>query len=261
MFYVLSKTLDLAVEPLVWAMVLVALGRRWRGRRPLPRWRRACPVVAIGLLWALSAEPVANALERSLETPDETTMRADVTYDAVVLFGGLVDDRAMEGPSSPRAYNESVERMLATYDLLRTGRAKTAILSGGSFALIDSSPVNEAHVIADQLADWGIDRSRLVVEDASRNTHENAVYSARLLRERGDQKVLLVTSAFHMRRAAGCLRAEGVVFDTLAVDRHSYAPGKRWGSWLPRAEHYAESARAIREWTGRAVYRLRGYTK
>ena len=261
MFYVLSKTLDLLVEPTVWAMVLVALGRRWRGGKPLPRWRRACPVVAIGLLWALSAEPVANALLRSLETPDETTMHEDTTYDAVVLFGGLVDDRAMAGPGSPRDYNDAVERMLATYDLLRTGRAKSAILSGGSFALVSSSKVSEAHVIADQLADWGIDRSRLVVEDASRNTHENAVNSARQLRERGDQKVLLVTSAYHMRRAAGCLRAEGIEFDTLAVDRRSYSPSGHWGSWLPRASYFSDSSDAIREWTGRAVYRLRGYTK
>jgi uncharacterized SAM-binding protein YcdF (DUF218 family) len=260
-FYVLSKTLDLAVAPVVWVLVLVALGRRWRGRRPLPRWRRLSPVLAIALLWALSLEPVANVLERSLELPDETTIKDGVTYDAVVLLGGLVDDRAMDGPSSPRAYNDSVERMLVTYDLLRTGRAKTAIISGGSGGVVDVSSINEAQTIADQLADWGIERSRIVVEGAAKNTHENAVFSARLLRERGDEKVLIVTSAFHMRRSAGCFRAEGVTFDTLAVDRRSYDSSKRWGSWLPRPDAFMESSLAVREWTGRAVYRLRGYTR
>lgn len=261
MFYFLSKTLDLAVSPIVWVMLLVALGRRWRGNRKLPRWRRASPVVALAIAWGLSLEPVANALERSLEQPDETTMKDGETYDAVVLLGGLVDDRAMDGPASPRAYNDNVERMLVVYDLLRTNRAKEAIISGGSGGIVDVSTVNEARTIADQLSDWGIDRARLVVEGEARNTHENAVFSARLLRERHDDKVLLVTSAFHMRRGAGCFRAEGVAFDTLSVDRRAYDPSKRWGSMLPRADAFFQSSHALREWTGRAVYRVRGYTR
>ena len=257
MFFLLSKTLDLAVAPLAWVLVLVALGRRWRGRRKLPRWRRAAPVLALGVLLVFSAEPVSNRLVRTLEQPDLRSYRPDVVYDAVVMLGGTVDERATSAWHEP-AFNDDVERLHATFDLLRADHARVAIVSGGSPAVHPSDAV-EARVVVDQLAAWGIDRARLVVEDQARNTHENAVYVARIVRAAGYQRVLVVTSAFHMKRALGCFRAEGLDVDALPVDHRSYDPAFHSGSWLPRSDALHASSSALRELTGRAVYRLRGY--
>jgi uncharacterized SAM-binding protein YcdF (DUF218 family) len=96
---------------------------------------------------------------------------------------------------------------------------------------------------------------------ASRNTHENAVRSAKTLRDRGWSHVLLVTSALHMPRAAGCFRAEGVAFDTLVVDHLARAPAFRRTSLDPRADALALSTAVLREGFGRVVYRVMGYAR
>jgi uncharacterized SAM-binding protein YcdF (DUF218 family) len=256
-FFFLSKTLDLAVSPLFWVLVLVALGRRWRGHRKLPRWRRAAPVLALVVACVFSAEPVANRLVRSLEEPDLRSEKPDAVYDALVMLGGTVDERATTAWGTP-SFNDDVERVHVTFDRLRTGRARVAIVTGGSPKLRPDDAV-EAQVVADQLASWGIERDRIVVEDQARNTRENAVLTARIVRAAGYKRLLLVTSAFHMKRALGCFRAEGLEVDALPVDHRSYDPALDSGSWLPRTEALHASSAALREHTGRLVYGLRGY--
>ena len=213
---------------------------------------------AILVLTVLSSPPVANRLARAMELPAEQSYRPEVTYDAVVLLGGTVEANMSghEDPRLTRSYNANVERLLATFDLLRRGQAKTAILSGG----VTESGAIEAQVLADQLADWGVDRSRLLLEGQSLNTRDNATGSAAILREHGLRTVLVVTSAMHVPRAHGCFRAVGIDVDMLPVDFRSYDPDVGRRSVLPRAFALEESTAMIREWVGRRVYRLRGYS-
>ena len=99
----------------------------------------------------------------------------------------------------------------------------------------------------------------IVEEPQSRNTRENATESAKIVAARGWKKLLLVTSAAHRPRAQGCFRAVGLDPDTLPVDhRHSKGP---LGGFAPRAVHLNASTDAIRELTGRVIYRVMGYTK
>ena len=96
-----------------------------------------------------------------------------------------------------------------THRLLREGKARVVIASG-------ENP--EAEVLGRQIEDWGISRDRIIVEGRARNTHENAVFSQEIARARGFERVLIVTSAFHMQRAAECFAAVGMKVDTLSVD-------------------------------------------
>ena len=260
MFFVLSKILDLFVSPLTWAIALALLGVSFRGlvrrpARPLPRWRRLSPLAAALVLVVFAMEPVSNRLVRSLEDPPLRTVKDGVTYDVVVLLGGVVDERSAQ-TFGVRSFNQSSERLLETFDLLRTNRARHAIVSGAAPAR-EGVEVVEAIALRDQLVAWGIATDRVIVEDKAKNTRENAVESTRIIRERGFSSVLIVTSAFHMKRALGCFRAVGMEVDTLPVDFRSHTQGN---SWVPRTEFLADSSMALHEWTGRAVYRLRGYS-
>jgi uncharacterized SAM-binding protein YcdF (DUF218 family) len=250
-FLLLSKTLDALLSPLTWSIALVALSLVW------PRRRRTCAIAGLAVLLLFSFEPFANALERSLERTAKRTYRPDVVYDAVILLGGLVE-RSTE--SNEPGYNDSVERLIVAYDLLRTNHARYVIVSGGVLDPAVPSLV-EAKVLADQLVDWGIERDRIAAEPKSRNTHENAVESRRIAEGKGWKRLLLVTSAFHMPRAEGCFRAVGLSVDTLPVDYRAYDPGRFSGSWLPRASHLERSTMALREWFGHGIYRLRGYAR
>jgi uncharacterized SAM-binding protein YcdF (DUF218 family) len=252
LFFLLSKTLDALATPLAWVVLLILFGLTSRGAR----FRRSASALALFVLLLFSFEPVSNALFRSLEDPPLRTVHADVTYDVAILLGGVDNDK-VAGTWGERAYNDNNERLLETFDLLRTGKAKNAIVSGGALAS-EPEAMNEATVLVEQLASWGISRDRLVVEGRARNTHENATLSAAIVRERGWTRVLIVTSAFHMPRAYGCFRAEGLAVDALPVDFRSYG-GAYSGELIPRADHLAESSAALREWLGRLVYRARGY--
>jgi uncharacterized SAM-binding protein YcdF (DUF218 family) len=254
LFFLLSKTLDVLATPIAWVVLLVLFGLTRRGAR----FRRAAPALAVFVLLLFSFEPVSNALFRSLEDPPLRTVQPDLTYDVVILLGGIDNDK-VAGTWGERAYNDNNERLLETFDLLRIGKARNAIVSGGVPGA-DRQEMNEATVLVDQLVAWGISKDRLVVEGQARNTHENATLSAAIVRARGWTRVLVVTSAFHMPRAYGCFRAEGLAVDALPVDFRSYGGAYR-GELIPRADHLAESTAALREWLGRLVYRLRGYTR
>ena len=258
MFYFLSKLLDVLLSPFSWGLVLLAAAVPWR-RRPARSWRRkrVLGAAGIGIMVLSSTSPVSNALVKSLESAARPTYHADVVYDAVVLLGGVVDEEAMARSGLP-AYNDNVERLVATHALLRDGKAKVAIISG---AALERPELGEAVVLGRQLEEWGIAKERIVIEDRARNTRENAVFTQEIVRARSYQRVLVLTSAFHMVRAAECFAAVGMNVDTLAVDYRGHDHAGRVGEWLPRAHSAAVTTAMLREVAGRFIYRVQGYGK
>jgi len=258
-FYVLSKLLDVFLSPLTWGLVLFAAAVPWR-RRWARRWRRRRAFGAAGLVVLLltSTSTVSSALLWSLEhAPIAPAYRDDVTYDAVVLLGGIVDEAVTQESGQP-SYNDNVERVVMTHRLLRDGKARYAIISGGTVEARYAAH-GEAVQLAKQLEDWGIARDRLIIEDRSMNTRENALFSQRIAAERGFRRVAIVTSAFHMPRAMDCFRAVGMEVDGYRVDFRARAGTAI--EPLPRAIHLAISTAMIREIFGRVIYRAQGYGK
>jgi uncharacterized SAM-binding protein YcdF (DUF218 family) len=252
LFFALSKTLDVLLSPLAWAILLALSGTRFRGagRSVLS------PLAAAAVLYVFSIDPVSNALVRQLETTAPNTVQRGIVYDVVILLGGPVAHGPTEAFGVP-SYNDGVERLLTTFDLLRTGRAKNVILTGGRAAPDDS--VVEAEVLRSQLEAWGIDRSRILLEDQARNTRENATFSRKIIDAHQFRRIVLVTSAIHMPRALDCFRDVGLAVDALPVDYRSFDPGRHRGSLLPRVDALSESTGALRELFGRIVYRVVGY--
>ncbi len=250
MFYALSKILDLLLAPLTWGLVLL-------GGSVVARRTRAAPWLAAAAgvtLWTFSVEPVSVALARAAEASAPRTFRPGTTYDAVIVLGGGIDPGASAVSGVPEL-GPAGDRYVAGYELLRADRARTAILSGGGS---DPGEVQEAQWGARLYERLGIPADRIVVEPDSRNTRENAVNTARIVRERGYRSLLLVTSALHAPRALGAFRAAGLSPDVLPVDFRAVA---RPSSWLPRASALERSTEVIREVWGRLVYRVMGYAR
>ena len=255
MFFYFSKIIDVVLTPHAWALLLLVLAVPWT-RRSLRRWkrRRAFGIAAIFVLLFFSLEAVSNTLGWRMEHQAPSTYRDDVTYDVVVLLGGVTDERVTAVTGQP-SYNDNVERLVMTHRLLHDGKARVAILSGAAMDP-ELEPFGEARMMAEQLRAWGIDGARIVIEDRARNTRENAVYSADIIRARGYEKILLLTSAFHMPRAVECFNAVDLRFDTLADDYRAHDHAL---TWLPRAQFLATSSALVRELFGRLIYRARGY--
>jgi uncharacterized SAM-binding protein YcdF (DUF218 family) len=263
-FYLLSKLLDVLLSPLVWGSVLLAAAVPWRDRkhsrfaRRTRRRRRICGAVGLLVLFFASSPPIANALFWMLEHSATSTYRPDTTYDAVILLGGVGEEEAMKASGQP-SYNDNVERLVMTHRLLRDGHARVAIVSGAS-STPELAAYGDSVVLTQQLVDWGTAKERVIAEDRAMNTRENAVFTKAIATARGFERVLIVTSAFHMPRAAECYAAVDMNVDTLAVDfRADPIAYHGLGKFLPRAHSMAMTSAVVRELFGRWIYRMKGY--
>jgi uncharacterized SAM-binding protein YcdF (DUF218 family) len=254
-FLALSKILDWLLSPLSWALLLLAWALLTRGARP----RRAAVLAGLALvvLAVFSLDPVAGRLERLAERSARSSWRPEVQYDAVIVLAGMVDGPASRA-SGEVEFDAHVDRLLRAWELVRAGKARAVLLSGGLVAP-EPGDVPEADRLAGKLAQWGVPPAQIVVEAASRNTRESAVESARIAAAHGWKTLLVVTSALHLPRAMGCFRAVGLEPDALPVDRR--AGDGRGSSWLPRASALDRSTDVLRELAGRLVYRAVGYTR
>jgi uncharacterized SAM-binding protein YcdF (DUF218 family) len=257
-FFFLSKLLDVFLSPYTWGLMLVGIAISWRRPRPGKSWkrRRALGIAGLGMLLFFGSGRVSNALLYRLEHATTSSYQPDVVYDAVVLLGGVSDERVLAETGLP-TYNDNVERLIMTHRLLAQGRARFAIVSGAATTPA-LAPFGEARALGAQLEEWGIASGRVILEEKARNTRENAVFTRDILRERGFRSVLVVTSAFHMRRALECFAAVDVPVDSFAVD---YRSSSSQGAILPRVQFLNESTMVLRETAGLYVYRLQGYAK
>jgi uncharacterized SAM-binding protein YcdF (DUF218 family) len=244
------------LSPLAWGLALGALALLCARRAPRAAGRLG--LGALGLLYVLSLQPVSNALMYAAEAGPRGSFRPGHVYDAVIVLGGALEPGATAA-SGEVQLNGASERLLRGYELLREGRARRALLSGGIVNAFPGAPV-EAETMARLLTRWGIAPERLVLEGRSRNTRENALEAAQVVARERWGSLLLVTSAAHLPRARGAFAAVGLRPDTLAVDVRAMPPSLHGLSPLPRAAHLLQSEAALHELAGRLVYRLRGYS-
>jgi uncharacterized SAM-binding protein YcdF (DUF218 family) len=96
----------------------------------------------------------------------------------------------------------------------------------------------------------GVPTEAMVLEGLSSNTRQNAQFTADILFPQGIKKIILVTSALHMRRAVASFEKQGFTVIPAATD---YEARTRfdWTGFLPDASALDGSARAIKEIVGR----------
>ena len=230
-------------------MLGLALFLAWRRRS---RLAAACGALAVVWLWAWSMPVLSLWLRGTLEDQFAQRPLSRVPQaQALVLLGGGVS------PPSGRARDinlgAAADRVWYAARLFHAGKAPLLLLSGGSDP--QRHAFSEARAMAVFLQDLGVPAQALVLEEDSRNTLENAAFSAKLLNERGIRHVLLVTSALHMPRALALFSAQGLQVEPAPTDfeADSLPPGGL--AWLPDAEALDGSGRAMKEWVGKWVGR------
>jgi uncharacterized SAM-binding protein YcdF (DUF218 family) len=215
-------------------------------------WRRrklaAGMVVAASLAQLVLATPfVAGQLRASLESGlDRQAVLPSPPAAVIILAGDAARSRAGLEPGAL-----TLERMAAGVRLARrTGLP--VLVSGGPFGP-DDPPI--ASVMAKSLAE-DFTLSARWVETAARDTRENAILSAALLRADGIATAWLVTHGWHMPRSLEAFSRVGFAVQPMPV-RLDRIPDGRLSDWVPRPDHLATSWFMLREWAGILVYRLR----
>lgn len=262
MFLFLSKLLPLFVYPVGLAsLLLVAALLLGRHRRV----QQVCIGLALALILGFGNEWVAHRLAASLEWRYLPTDELPTT-DAIILLGGGTRPQLPPRPISET--NEAGDRMTYAAKLYHDGRAPVILVSGG-FIDFYGSTVPEVEAMRELLEALGVPPEAIVEEGRSRNTYENALYVKEIVDARGDDEFLLVTSAMHMPRAVAIFVKQGMAVTPAPVDffatrgeaGRTTNPGLE--GWLlkvlPTAERLDLSTRALREYVGLVVYRLRGW--
>lgn len=204
------------------------------------------PLIVIGLssLWLFSTPIVSEAMLDSLMPPWKP-LTADEAQAVVVLSGGSTHGSLEYGGDTMK--DLTLERLRYGVRLAERLR-KPILVSGGQ---LPGAAVPEAALMSQALIEEYHVRPKWVESD-SRTTHENAVYSARMLKQSGIRKVYLVTHAWHLARAIPEFERQGIAVVPAGIGYHRREIDLF--SFLPSARAMLDSYFAWHEWIGRLWY-------
>ena len=225
-----------------------------RGRR---RGELLVVLGAIGLL-LLAVAPIGPAMMLLLEQRFPRPPVLPDRIDGILVLGGAVDPR-ISASYGETVFNGSIGRVLAGVALARHHPEAKLALVGGEGELL---PVGFAEARATQsfVREEGIPAARIVLEEHSRSTRENAVFAKELIRPAAGQHWVLVTSAYHMPRAVASFRAVDWPVIPYPVD-FKVDPKTGLRANFNLLDGLGTSTLAGKEWAGLVGYRLLGWTR
>ena len=255
MFFVLAKILGFFALPsnIVITLGLVGVVLMWT------RWARAgrkLAALSLILLAVFGLTPFGNALILPLEQRFPAWQEAGRSPDGFVVLGGALDS-VVSGVRRDIALNEAAERMTEVAALARKYPAARIVFSGGAGQLVFQG-ANESDLALRLFESFGIARSRIMVDDRSRDTVENARYSKAVADPKPGERWLLVTSAYHMPRAIGAFRGAGFFVEAYPVDWRTRGASDLLRPFTNLGDGLRRTDTAAREWVGLLVYRLTG---
>jgi uncharacterized SAM-binding protein YcdF (DUF218 family) len=247
-----SRTLQALLLPPGGFIILMALGLFVSGIcRCFGRF-----LIAAGLflLYAVSIGPVADSLIIPLESayPPLQDPVAKTDADAVVVLSGGVHDLSWRG-LPPEASETSLERLVSGIRIARAARVPL-VLAGGSGDPAKAG-VSEADAMARAASGLGVSGRDMIVVAEGWNTLE----SARAVKRRlPGSRIVLVTSASHMKRAAGFFRKQGFTVIAASCGFRGERMKRSMNSLVPSAGNLSESSTALSEYLSIVWYTMKG---
>lgn len=254
-----SSALRSLTDPVgfLWAMLLaavvVAVFRRW--------WRGALGAAALAVfLQVFAGTTLPWVLVGRLEEPFHPARHPlPGRADAVVMLGGAL---AFD-PRSRFQINlgEASDRIVTAVDLIRDGRAGVLVLCSAAYEL-NGERRPDSELILAWLRTWRLPTGEVIRLPIGRNTRDEALYVADLMAERKWERILLVTSASHLRRATAAFQRAGITNAVpVACDFQSPDPAPTQIELLgvPRTEALNVLSRWIHEQVGWWYYGWRDW--
>jgi uncharacterized SAM-binding protein YcdF (DUF218 family) len=252
MFFILSKIFYFLLMPITWIVLCLILGLLlkkgrlkmlflWLGFAQLIFFSNPFILNEIVNKWEIKAIPIKSL----------------INYDVAIVLTGVTSDQK---PRDRVNYRRGADRVLHTIHLYKIGKVKKILVTGGSGSVLNSNEDIESENIKQTLLLAGIPEENIILETKAKNTHENALFSHPILQKQfPGQSYLLVTSAFHMRRAYACFKKEGINTTPFPVDFYSEERVLTPDKFLPDAEPMMAWKILIKEWVGIIAYKITGY--
>lgn len=254
MFFFLSKTAGYLAQPLVIISILFTAGLVVKK----PKRKKILLITSFALLILFSNHFLAHTLMQRWEVQPIPFTEVQGVYDYGILLTGVTKGKA--GPDDRVYFLRGADRATHTMQLYKLGLIRKIIISGGSGRLIDVG-LREADELARFMELAGVNPDDIIIENESRNTHDSAIKVARLLKTLPNtQRLLLITSGYHLPRAAACFSKAGVSVDVFATD--PLAPAGYFSLDMiivPKVEAFGIWQSLLKEWAGMIAYKIAGY--
>ena len=213
MFFILSKILSFISHPLFWIVLFfiffIVIKKSSK--------KKAFFIAGFGLLIFFSNDIIENEILLWLE-PEPVLIKDLPNYTtAVVLSGITMPDKS---PHDRVYIPYGADRILHTVMLYKLGKIKKILISGGS-GWISKVMSPESHDMRFVFLMCGVPEKDITIEDKSKNTRENALFTKQILKDT-TERLLLITSAYHMKRSEACFKKVGLNVDIFPVDYLSH---------------------------------------
>lgn len=253
MYYFVAQILEPYTLLVIGSLVLCAVV--WR-RSKSPGSVGPVAIAGLAVLFVVSTPAAKHLALGSLEWWYGTELASPTATDTIVVLSG---DHTVEDDDGHRIRlgNSSLNRCTYALQLYRQAGGCRLVLSGGK---VDWSEPGQtlAETMRDYLVQCGVAEQDIVLEKQSSTTHENALFTAKLLADEPAERVYLVTTANSMWRAERCFQKQGVDVIPAPCEFHARRLDMSVISVLPAADAMTGVNDAAHEWVGLAWYWLNG---
>ena len=249
MFFIASKVYWTLASPILVLLMIALLGALVAFSRH-SRFAKAATVLSLVVLIAAAATPLGLWLVRPLEDRFPPPPTDVPPPDGIIVLGGAMNGATSTARGQP-VFDEG-ERVVEAVLLAKRYPNARIIFTGGSGSLFRVS--TEAAEAKKLMVELGVDPSRITLEDKSRNTKENAEFTAAMIHPKPSERWLLVTSAFHMTRSMGVFEKAGFNVIAYPVAFRTRGPGRDLPWDFSPANNLRVFETATREWIGLAAY-------
>ena len=243
------RQLDILLYPPAISILLLLLAMLlWRHRKTAFALVLFSMVTLLAFSMPITSHQLALILEKHPAIPP--AQLSSMNADAIVLLGGGMVPHADEYDASSVTRNALKRLRYAAYVQRQTGLP--LITTGGD---LTNAGISEAETMKNILTtEFNI--QQVQAETGSRTTYENAVNTARLLRQENMQRILLVTSSLHMNRSADLFSRQDLDVIPAPTDLYSDHPVD-WRSYVPSGDGLGDTQHVLHEYLGIAWYWLR----
>ncbi len=254
MFFSATKIINFVLNPGSLFLALLCLGvlLMWT---PWRRFARKLLTVTVLVILMAAVLPFGTWLAEPLENRFPVVRELPERIDGIIALGGVVDQFVTRSRGQ-LSLGGAVERLTEFAAMARRYPDARLVYSGGSGDLFRQD-IKEADVLGPFLETLGLDPARVILENRSRNTLENATETYKLVRPREGENWLLITSAVHMPRAVGVFRKAGWRVIPYPVDFNSTGD-EPFRLSFNMVSGLSGLAGGIYYWAGMAFYRLTG---
>ena len=210
MFFIVSKLLSFLIDPSTWIIILLLLGLSKKKQLNQLKYYKIATI-----LFLIFSNPLLYTIcidNWEIKAINPNQMK---TFDVGIVLGTT---SSRDSIIQRTQFGNSSDRLFQAIDLYKKGKIKKILYCGGSGELMH--PENkEGRWIEAYLIQLGIPPADIIIENNSRNTRENALFSKPLLERYAPHgNYILITSGYHMKRAVGCFRKVGITVFPYATD-------------------------------------------